>query len=188
MDALPNVGTVVGIDLGIKDFAITSDGAVCENQKHLHKMEKKLKREQRKLSRKQKGSSNRNKQRLKVAAVHEHISNSRTGFLHKLSTTLVNENQIICVENLNVKGMVKKHKLAKAISDAAWGKFIRQLEYKSLWAGRTLVKIPTFYPSSQIVAVVDIRTRRPRIWLCAGGSALNAVLPTTGIRTQPSIL
>jgi len=200
VNALPDVGTVVGVDLGLKDFAITSDGVVYKNQKHFHKMEKKLKREQRKLSRKQKGSRNRNKQRLKVAAVHERISNCRTDFLHKLSTTMVRENQIICVEDLNVKGMVKNHKLAKAISDAAWGKFIRQLEYKVLWAGRTLVKIPTFYPSSQICSCCgylnkETKNLAVRRWECPEcgvshdrdkNAAINIIKKGVGMLAMPA--
>ena len=142
-------GVVVGIDLGIKDFAITSDGVVYENHKHLRKMEKKLTCLQRKLSRKKKGSSNRNKGRVQVARIHERIANQRNDTLHKLSTQLVKANDVICVESLRPKNMVKNHSLAKSISDAAWGEFIRQLEYKAVWHDRLLIKADPFFPSSQ---------------------------------------
>ena len=140
---------VIGIDVGIKEFYTDSNGNLVNNPKHLEKSTKKLIREQRRLSRKVKGSSNRNKQRIKVAKVHEKITNQRNDFLHKLSTMLVRENQTICIEDLNVKNMAKNHKLARSISSVSWSKFFEMLEYKSAWYGSTVVRIPTNYPSSQ---------------------------------------
>lgn len=140
---------VIGIDVGIKDFYTDSNGNFVNNPKHLEKSTKKLIREQRRLSRKVKGSSNRNKQRIKVAKVHELITNQRNDFLHKLSTMLVRENQTICIENLKVKNMIKNHRLARSISSVSWSKFFEMLEYKSAWYGSTVVRIPTNYPSSQ---------------------------------------
>ena len=140
---------IIGIDVGIKEFYTDSNGNVVNNPKHLEKSTKKLIREQRRLSRKIKGSNNRNKQRIRVAKVHERITNQRNDFLHKLSTMLVRENQTICIEDLCVKNMVKNHKLAKSISSVSWSKFFEMLEYKSEWYGSTVVRIPTNYPSSQ---------------------------------------
>ena len=146
---LPNAGGMVGLDVGIKDFYTDSNGNTVANPKTYHKHEKKLIREQRKLSRKKKGSNNRNKQRVKVAIRHEKITNIRSDFLHKESTKLANENQVVCIEDLNIKGMLRNHKLAKSISDVSWSKFFRQLEYKTKERGGVVVKVPTFYPSSQ---------------------------------------
>lgn len=139
----------IGIDVGIKEFYTDSNGNLVNNPKHLEKSTKKLIREQRRLSRKVKGSSNRNKQRIKVAKVHEKITNQRNDFLHKLSTMLVRENQTICIEDLNVKNMAKNHKLARSISSVSWSKFFEMLEYKSAWYVSKVVRIPTNYPSSQ---------------------------------------
>lgn len=146
----PNAGHTVGIDVGIKDFYTDSNGNVVNNPKYLEKSTKKLVREQRRLSRKQKGSNNRNKQRIKAALVHEKITNQRNDFLQKQSTMLVRENQTICIEDLNVKGMVKNHKLARSIASASWSRFFSMLEYKSAWYGSTIVRVPTKYPSSQM--------------------------------------
>jgi len=145
-----STGSVVGIDLGIKEFAITSDGQHIENPKYLAKSEKKLAKLQRKLSRKAIGSRNRNKSRIKVARMHEKISNQRTDFLHKLSTELVKNYDVICLEDLKVKNMVKNHKLAKSISDVSWSEFVRQLQYKADWYGKVIQKIDTYFPSSQL--------------------------------------
>ena len=144
-----NKGNSVGIDVGIKDFCTMSNGVVVENPKYLERSLRKLQREQRRLSRKQKGSNNRNKQRIKVALVHEKITNQRNDFLQKLSTTLVSENQTICVEDLRIRGMMRNHKLAQHISSVSWSKFFDMLEYKSIWYGCDLIKVPTTYPSSQ---------------------------------------
>ena len=144
-----NKGNSVGIDVGIKDFCTMSNGVVVKNPKYLERSLRKLQREQRRLSRKEIGSNNRTKQRIKVALVHEKITNQRNDFLQKLSTTLVSENQTICVEDLHIRGMVRNHKLAQHISSASWSKFFDMLEYKSIWYGCDLIKVPTTYPSSQ---------------------------------------
>lgn len=144
-----NNGKEIGIDVGLKEFYTDSNGTKVDNPKFLEKSEKKLKREQRRLSRKQKGSNNRDKQRIKVARIHEKVTNQRNDFLQKESTKLVRENQTIVVEDLNVKGMVKNHHLAKVISSVSWSRFFEMLEYKATWYGNTLIRVPTFYPSSQ---------------------------------------
>ena len=141
--------TVIGLDLGIKDFIVDSNRNRYEN-KHFYKtQEKKLKKLQRQLSKKQKGSNNRNKLKIKLAKVHEKISNQRNTYLHQITSKLVNENQIICIEDLNVKGMMSNHKLAKSIQELSLYEFRRQLEYKCNWYGRRLVIINQFYPSSK---------------------------------------
>ena len=140
---------VIGIDVGIKEFYTDSNGNIANNPKQLERSTKKLIREQRRLSRKVKGSSNRNKQRIKVAKAHEKITNQRNDFLHKLSTMLVRENQTICIEDLSVKNMVKNHKLARSINSVSWSKFFEMLDYKSEWYESRVVRIPTNYPSSQ---------------------------------------
>lgn len=139
----------VGIDLGIKDFAITSDNQKISNPKYLAKSEKKIVKLQRQLSRKSKGSNNRNKARIKLARAWEKITNQRTDFLQELSTELIRNYDVICLEDLNVSGMVKNHNLAKAISDCSWSEFVRMLQYKAEWYGRIISKIDRFYPSSQ---------------------------------------
>lgn len=165
-------GAVAGIDVGIKEFAIMSDKKKIENHKYLSKSEKKLIREQRRLSRKPKGSHNRNKSRLKLTKIHEKVSNQRNDFLHKLTTDLVKDYDLISVESLRIKNMVKNHRLAKSISDASWGEFVRQLEYKCEWYGKTLVKIPTFFASSQTCNVCGfqntaVKDLSVRAWICS---------------------
>ncbi len=140
----------IGIDLGIKNFINISNGDIIDNPKYLYKLEEKLKFEQRRFSRKQNSSKNKEKQRIKVAKIYEKISNQRNDFLHKLSTRLIKENQIICLEDLKISNMLKNHKLAKSISNASWYKFTRQLEYKGEWYGRTIQKVGTYFPSSQL--------------------------------------
>ncbi|WP_088013457.1 IS200/IS605 family element RNA-guided endonuclease TnpB [Gottfriedia acidiceleris] len=150
----------IGIDLGITDFAIFSDGRKIDNNKFTAKMEKKLKREQRKLSRralhaKQNGinlldAKNYQKQKRKVARLHERVMNQRDDFLNKLSTEIIKNHDIICSENLNTKGMLRNHKLAKSISDVSWSAFVSKLEYKATWYGKTIMKVSKWFPSTQI--------------------------------------
>ena len=147
---MKSTGVVVGIDLGIKDLLIASNGDKFENPKTLYKYEKKLAKEQRKLAKKKIGSNNRNRQRIKVARLNEKITNIRKDNLHKISHKLIQENQLIVSENLKVSNMVKNHRLAKSISDCSWYELTRQLEYKAEWNGREYVKIDTYFPSSQL--------------------------------------
>jgi putative transposase len=147
---LPTSNKEIGIDLGLKEFCITSDNEFVSNPRYLRKSEEKLKKEQRKLSLRKKGSNRRFKQQKKVFRLHEKIRNQRLDFLHKLSTKLINENQVICLEDLSVENMVKNHCLAKSISDVSWSKFVELLKYKSEWYGRELVQINQFFPSSKM--------------------------------------
>jgi putative transposase len=142
-------GKRVGIDLGLKDFAITSDGEKYKNNRYTKKYARKLKIEQQHLSRKQKDSNRYNKQKLKVARLHKKIANSRNDNLHKISTEIIKNYDIIFLEDLNIKGMVKNHKLAKHISDASWSKFAEMLSYKAEWNNKQVIKIDRFYPSSK---------------------------------------
>jgi putative transposase len=151
----PNIseGKIYGIDLGLKHFAVVTDGekvVLYDNPKHLAKHEKNLKRKQKKLARKQKGSKSRNRYRKVVAKVYERVSNSRLDFLHKLSYKLVSDSQAVIVENLHVKGMVRNHNLAKSISDAGWGTFTNFLAYKLERKGGKLVEIDRWFPSSKL--------------------------------------
>ena len=146
---LPKTNKQVGIDLGLKAFVITSDNKKFKNNRYTKKYAKDLKKAQQHLSRKQKGSNGFEKQKLKVAKIHEKIANSRLDTLHKVSHQLVNENDLIVCEDLNVKGMINNHKLSKHIADASWGNFVTLLQYKCDWYGKELVKVNRFYPSSK---------------------------------------
>lgn len=168
----PNNGGKVGIDVGIKEFYSDSSGNVVPNPKYLERSMRKLAREQRRLSRKQKGSNNRNKQRVKVASVHEKITNQRNDFLQKQSSMLVCENQTICIEDLNIRGMIRNHKLARSIASVSWGKFFRMLEYKAAWYGNDdIIRVPTMYPSSQTCSCCGyknplVKNLAVRSWEC----------------------
>ena len=164
-------GSLVGIDLGIKDFAITSNGEKFDNPKFLRKSEKRLKSLQRRFSKKQKGSKNREKARIKLARQHEKVANQRTDFLQKLSTNLVKNHDLIALESLKVHAMVHNHKLAKSISDASWAEFVRMLTYKCDWNRKVLIQIDAFFPSSQICnncgyKNLEIKELGVREWTC----------------------
>jgi putative transposase len=149
IEHLPSNEQAIGADLGLKSFVVLSTGEVVGNPRFFHKDEKKLAKAQRRHARKKKGSKNRDKARLKVARIHARIADRRRDFLQKLSTRLIRENQVVCVESLAVKNMVKHPTLSKAISDVGWSEFVAQLEYKANWYGRNLVKIDKWYPSSK---------------------------------------
>ncbi len=160
----------VGVDLGIKDLAICSDGTKYSNIKTTYEHKKKITYEQRQLSKKTKGSNNRWRQRVRVAKVYEKISNIRHNHLHQISSRIVRENQTICMESLAVANMMKNHCLAKAIADASWGELIRQIQYKSEWNGRTFIQIDRFFPSSKTCNkckyIKDDLTLGDRKWIC----------------------
>ena len=161
----------VGIDLGIKDLCITSDGKIYENPQIIKKYERQLAKLQRQLSHKEKRSKNYHKIKKKIALCHEKIRNTRKDYLHKVSHEIISENQVVVSENLQIKNMVKNHHLAKAISDVSWYELTRQLEYKAKWNGRKYIKIDTFYASSQICSVCgyqnpDIKDLSVRTWRC----------------------
>ena len=158
-----------GVDLGLKDFAITSDGLKFKNNKYTKKHERKLAKAQKHLSHKIKGSYRYENQRLKIALLHEKITNARLDNLHKVSTELINNYDVIALEDLNIKGMVKNHKLAKHISDASWGTFVRLLEYKAGWNDKQILRVGRFYPSSKTCSCGYINQNlklSDRIWMC----------------------
>ncbi|QQV91761.1 transposase accessory protein [Klebsiella phage vB_KpM_FBKp34] len=170
IEELPISSKTTGIDLGLKDLYITADGLKGKNGKFTKKYAKRLARLQRKLSRMKKGGSNYNKMRLKVAKTHAKVSDSRRDALHKATSNLVKTYQIISTETLKVKNMIKNRKLAKHIADASWGEFVRQLEYKASWFGRSIVKIEQFYPSSKTCSccghVLEELKLNVRHWVC----------------------
>jgi putative transposase len=163
-------GKAVGIDLGLNHYAITSDGSKFDNPRWMDKHDRNLKTKQRQLARKDKGSNNRNQARKKVAKVHNKVTRCREDFLHKLSRRIVDENQVIAVENINVKGMVKNHNLARAISQVGWGQFLTMLKYKTEQEGKTYIEVDRFFPSSKTCNVclnqVDSLPLDVRNWTC----------------------
>jgi putative transposase len=173
-ELLPSTEKIIGIDLGLHDFIVCSDGKRVKAPKHFRKSEQILAKRQRAFDKTQKGSKNHEKARLKVAKCHQKIKNQRNDFLQKLSTKLIRENQVICLEDLSVKGMEQNHKLAKSVTDASFAKFVSMLEYKAEWYSRTIVKIARFHPSTQLCSscgyknesIKGLKGLKKREWIC----------------------
>lgn len=162
----PACDAIVGIDLGIKTFAVVSDGTVYENPKQLRQSEKRLKALQQQMCRKKPGSKNREKARLRVARLHEKIANQRNDFLHKTSSKIISENQVIVIENLKVKNLMQNHKVAKAIAEVSWSRFREMLAYKAEWYGRELITAMSNYPSSQLCSGCGNRSTQTKDLSC----------------------
>ncbi len=157
IEQLEPTDKIIGLDLGIKCLIVDSDGKKYKNHKYLTKSQDKLAREQRKLSKMVKGSNNRSKQRIKVAKLHKKINNQRNDYLHKLSKSIIDENQIICIESLLVKDMMSGSNLARNISDVSWSRFVSMLIYKADWYGRKVIKVPSDFPSSQLCSICSYK-------------------------------
>lgn len=168
---LPMTGNQVGIDLGVKDFCAISNHEKIENPRFLNKTLRQIQNLQRGLSRKSKGSSNWEKNRIKLARLYEEATNQKRDFLEKLSTRIVSENDVICIEDLHVSGMVRNHNLAQSILSASWYEFVAKLIYKAKWYGKTVIKVNRFYPSSQLCSVCGhknplVKNLSIRDWIC----------------------
>jgi putative transposase len=170
MKVLPQTNSAIGLDLGVNEFVVTSDGEVFENLKLNRSNQLKLKKLHKKLSKKQKKSKNRNKCRIKLAKFYEKLNNRKLNYLHQVSNKILDENQVIVIEDLNVKGMLKNHKLAKSIQEVSFSEFRRILDYKCVWYGRELVVIDRFYASSKLCNNCGYKnkglTLKDREWIC----------------------